>query len=726
MPGWVTRSRHASEPALTPDELHRLRWGLGGVLALVSAWGLFFLDLGGLALLPPVTVLVLVTLVWPSLPLRIPAWGWRLVFPGLILFVAADIVLNAEPLAALLRLNLLLIAVRACGQRRPREDLQLVVLCLFLVVISGVLTVAIGFVLHILLFTALALTYLLTITLSTTSQPEAAGATDWTRLPWTRLFGRLRRAVDWRIVVACGGLYLLVVAVASLLFIAMPRFQIENSLSFLQLKNKRSLSGFSDTVKLGDVTDIAQDTTVALRAELGDPAQVPALPYWRMVALDEYRDGTFKASRGLIRHDRHLPEQRELTGMGASAGAAVWTFYYEAGVSRFLPLTGAFGRMQLRDARALVENRRAATLALRDEPQTMFAYRVEGLALGGELADPELAGELRSGAEAAVRTGEFPQTLLAVPAGANNAAALDAILGEIRGGARLTAAEFSQRAIDWLGKRHRYSMRSKVPEGAEDVLVRWLHSDTPGHCELFAGGFALLARRAGFPVRVVIGFKGGAWNGFEQYYMVRNSDAHAWCEIYDERGCWVRVDPTPGASAEAAVAQAVGRRALEVDRGWPARLDALRMLWYRRIVNFDHGAQEEVGATLKTLTQNAGRALLAKLDNWGNAARDWLLRPWNFRRLASWGCVATLGAALAWAAWHWRYLWWLRWTRRGRGDPVRSEAGRWLRRFARAEMPEQAQPVVMQLERLRYGPATGRPAPLTVFLRAKRVWRKRR
>lgn len=723
MPGWDTRSRRASEPALTADELQRLRWGLGGALALLSAWGVFFFDLSGTTLLLPITALVVAVLLKPAWPGRVPAWGARLVVPGLVLFVAADVVLNFEPLAALVRVNLLLIAIRALGYRRPREDLQLVVLCLFLVVVAGVLTVSIGFVLHILLFTALALTYLLVITLSTTA--ESDGGAAWQTIHWGRLLRRLRRAVDWKIVAACSGLYLLVVAMASLLFIAMPRFQVENSLEFLQLQNRRSLSGFSDSVKFGDVTDIAQDTTTALRAELDDPTKVPALPYWRMVVLDEYRDGGFQTSRGLARRDHDLGETRELVGLREGAPPKpVWTFYFEAGVSRYLPLTGNFRVLQLREQRMLMANLASNTLALRMEPQSMFAYRVEGLDLSGELEDPGLAGALR--APPRRPSVDYPHTLLAVPAGEAEGAALTSVVVEITGGKALSAAEFARKAVEWLEQRHRYSMRSAVPPGGEDVLVRWLRSDAPGHCELFAGGFTLLARRAGFPVRVVVGFKGGAWNSFEQYYMVRNSDAHAWCELYDERGRWVRVDPTPGASAEAAAATASGvGRANEVDSSWTARFDALRMLWYRRIVNFDRGTQEELADTLKAATRRTGQALIEMTDRWGRAVRDWVFRPWNFQRFAKWGTVLVCGVVMIFAAWRWRYRWWLRWTRGGRGDPVRREAGRWLRRMAQAELADEAQPVVRQLERLRYGPTEGRPIPTAVFRLAKRAWRAR-
>ncbi len=718
------RSRRASDQALTADELHLLRWGLGGVLAMLSVWGTFFFDLSGSELLAPVTALLLAVLAWPQLPGRVPALAWRLVFPGLILFVAADIVLNAEPLAAMLRLNVLLIAVRAAGPRRAREDQQLVVLCLFLVVVAGVLSLAAGFALHILFFTALVLPYLLTITLSSAAGPETE-PDGWLQVGWRRLLGRLWRQTDWRVVGAATALYVLLVVMATVLFLVMPRFQIENSLGFLQLKNRRSFSGFSETVKLGEVTEIALDTSTALRAELSNPAQVPTLPYWRMVALDEYRDGSFRASRGVARLDQDLGLRRELFGRRKQAppGAPVWTFYLEAGVSRFLPLLGDFATMRLREVQGVKTNPAASTLALRAEPQSMFAYQVEGLDLAGVQVD----GDLRALLVAAVpgQVADYPLTLLEVPPGEANARVLDAIVAEVSSGGRPTAAEFVPKALDYLERHHRYSMTSALPKGAEDPLVRWLSGTTPGHCELFAGGFALVARRAGFPVRVITGFKGGAWNSFEQYYMVRNSDAHAWCELLDESGRWVRVDPTPGAGAEAAQAATRQGRAAEVDSSWTARLDALRMLWYRRIVNFDRKTQDEAVDAIKVGARRFSQALIAWVDRHGRALRDWVLRPWHFARIAGWAGAAVGGGVVVWLFWRWRQLWWLRWMRRGKLDPVRHEAGRWLRRLAGVELPEEDRPLWHDLQRLRYGPAQRRAGAPAIFRRAKRAWRAR-
>ena len=108
----------------------------------------------------------------------------------------------------------------------------------------------------------------------------------------------------------------------------------------------------------------------------------------------------------------------------------------------------------------------------------------------------------------------------------------------------------------------------------------------------------VLARLAGIPTRIVTGFQGGTWSGFENYYMVRNRDAHAWCEVYDESGVWFRVDPTPGSGRLGETASRQGL--LLVDTSWSAYFDSLRILWYRRIVNFDKDQQAEMASKFRT------------------------------------------------------------------------------------------------------------------------------
>ncbi len=65
-----------------------------------------------------------------------------------------------------------------------------------------------------------------------------------------------------------------------------------------------------------------------------------------------------------------------------------------------------------------------------------------------------------------------------------------------------------------------------------------------GFCEHIASSFVIALRAAGVPARIVTGYQGGELNGVDGYWTVRQSDAHAWAEVWQEGRGWVRVDPT--------------------------------------------------------------------------------------------------------------------------------------------------------------------------------------
>jgi hypothetical protein len=83
--------------------------------------------------------------------------------------------------------------------------------------------------------------------------------------------------------------------------------------------------------------------------------------------------------------------------------------------------------------------------------------------------------------------------------------------------------------------------------GVADPLARFLLEGAPGHCEYFATSLAVLARLQGIPSRVVAGFLQGEYSELHQTYLVRQSDAHSWVEIYFPGQGWVGFDPTPPA-----------------------------------------------------------------------------------------------------------------------------------------------------------------------------------
>jgi protein-glutamine gamma-glutamyltransferase len=127
-------------------------------------------------------------------------------------------------------------------------------------------------------------------------------------------------------------------------------------------------------------------------------------------------------------------------------------------------------------------------------------------------------------------------------------------------------------------------------ERVDDFLFR----TREGYCEHYSGAFAFLMRAAGVPTRVVTGFTGGTYLDGADYLLIRNSDAHAWNEVYIDKS-WIRVDPTsvlpferirgrrPGAAREdGALVNFLGMR------------DRIADWWNRTIVDFNAARQAEL------------------------------------------------------------------------------------------------------------------------------------
>ncbi|MES2693210.1 MAG: DUF3488 and transglutaminase-like domain-containing protein, partial [Verrucomicrobiota bacterium] len=682
-------------PQLTRDELLHLKWLLGGGLSLLGMGTVFYMDVEAWTLMTLAAVVTIATMVQPALPARVPRFVHVLAFPAIVAFFVGDLWFSGELLPAMVRLDVLLLLYRNISYRQRRDDLQVVVLGLFLVIVAGVLSVSLTFAVHLLIYTACALGLLLTITLTDSGEkaPASGGKPPAPKelMPaWVahadarRMLRRLCEVADWRVIGLGAVLFAGVVAVSALLFLAIPRFQLENSMFLDRFIAKKSKSGFSDSISFGDVTEIQQDTSVAMSVDVSDQSAVPAAPYWRMLTLDSYEAGVFKLSQG-FRAQEFERERSSVSLVGRAkprrGPLPRWTFFLESGVSRYMPLLGQFGRMQFRETQNFLHAPRLAVVMLREEPASMTAYQVDGFEMSASLPDPVFAKRW-SEREPDEAQGKTSLQAMLRMSGAEQIR-LKRVTTEIIGDAAVSAPEFARLTGEWLRKQHSYSLSPNVPKGEGDPLVKWLTSREPGHCELFAGSFVVLARAAGYPARVVTGFRGGTWNGYSNNFTIRNADAHAWAEIFDEQtGAWLRTDPLAAGDVEqSTAAQSETAMAARLDRSWRARFDSLRVFWYRRIVSFDQQSQMETLKAMKTATQNTGKQLREWLTEVVGDIKQWATSPWDMRRVTT--IAAIIVAALgAWRGWRdFGRGWWRRATRR-RGqehdDPVRREAGQWL------------------------------------------------
>lgn len=124
-----------------------------------------------------------------------------------------------------------------------------------------------------------------------------------------------------------------------------------------------------------------------------------------------------------------------------------------------------------------------------------------------------------------------------------------------------------------------------------------------GFCEHYASSFVFLMRAAGIPARVVTGYQGGEPNPMSDYMIVRQSDAHAWAEIWLDGDGWVRIDPTAAVSpsriemgiASALPAAELPPALMQLDAEWLMRmrlsLDLLNNNWNQWVLGYNQERQ---------------------------------------------------------------------------------------------------------------------------------------
>ncbi len=104
----------------------------------------------------------------------------------------------------------------------------------------------------------------------------------------------------------------------------------------------------------------------------------------------------------------------------------------------------------------------------------------------------------------------------------------------------------SKALIEHLMQRYNreFEYTLEPPRLAEHPVDEFLFDTKKGFCEHYAGSFVFLMRAAGIPARVVTGYQGGEVNPITRQLVVRQSEAHAWAEVWFDDLGWVRADPT--------------------------------------------------------------------------------------------------------------------------------------------------------------------------------------
>jgi len=108
---------------------------------------------------------------------------------------------------------------------------------------------------------------------------------------------------------------------------------------------------------------------------------------------------------------------------------------------------------------------------------------------------------------------------------------------------------FVNAVLQKLHEEEFYYTLEPPPLGSNPV-DRFLFDTRRGFCEHYASAFSVMMRSVGIPTRIVLGYHGGELNPMGGHLIVRQSDAHAWTEIWLDGLGWHRVDPTAAVAPE--------------------------------------------------------------------------------------------------------------------------------------------------------------------------------
>lgn len=364
------------------------------------------------------------------------------------------------------------------------------------------------------------------------------------------------------------------------LFVLFPR--VQGPLWGLPVDAFSGLTGLSDSMTPGSISQLSQSDAIAFRAKFTGEFEGRAPPqivlYWRGPVLSLFDGRTWKLGRVFV--SSRLP----YLPRGAAVNYAVtlephykpWLFAME------LPATIPAEGLIASDYQLLAKS--PVRVRLRYQ---MTSYP-----------------EIMAGVD------EAPAILreaLQLPALFNPRARALAEQWRAELGANDTG--IIRRMLDFY-RRQTFIYTLSPPLLGNHSVDEFLFDSKRGFCEHFSAGFVFMMRAAGIPARVVTGYQGGELNPIDGTLIVRQSDAHAWAEVWLKGRGWLRIDPT-AAVAPTRIELNLAR-ALPVGEARPLlarpefmwllqmryRWDALANVWNQWVLGYNPQRQRELLANL--------------------------------------------------------------------------------------------------------------------------------
>lgn len=425
-----------------------------------------------------------------------------------------------------LSILLIIISAKLVSPKKSRDILQIFLLNLLVVAAAAVARYGLEFALLVIIETFVSVTGLVFVYGS--SERQAIGiAQVWSLVRWSSL------------------ITLSLIPATILFYLILPR---PSGVLFAWGRGSIAKSGFSDRVTPGSVEQIKIDPSTAFRVKWLKGKQTQN-PLWRGIVYDIYYQGAWE---NRYRSAVDFPKK--------STEIVQYEILLEPTVSKYLPSLGLPAKILLKNPKPVLVS--GYTILIPEGIQRRTIYRLHSYPM------TDIPAELTPGYYLEIPK-EVKQQLAPL--------AKRLVRKTVFGSANAVAS--------FLKKGFSYNLSPGKTQG--DPVVHFLFSSKKGHCEYFASAMALLLRTIGIPTRIVGGYLGGDWNELGQYYLVKQSDAHTWVEVWIEERGWVTFDPTPGAPFK--------QRPPLVAKVFKF-IDFLRLKWYYWVIDYDIGRQMDLAS----------------------------------------------------------------------------------------------------------------------------------
>lgn len=534
-------------------------------------------------------------LMFVVVPLFYVGWQYRIIGFGAT---------GAAIVSVLAKLILLLTAVKLFQKKGERDWLFLYLMSFFEVLLSAGISISPLFFVSIILYLLVTLCAIITFEIRKTSKQVHEKFTSKKKVS-----GKEKLKVENNLIIRLPSmaviLLFLIIVVAVPLFFLLPR------VGGAGLGNNQgessSMTGFSDSVRLGEIGQLKQNDAIVFRARLENIKQNNLnTTRWRGVALDSFDNRNWSKS-----NDTRIVILQESGGFinartQNKESIVVQTVYLEPFDSQVLFALPRFLGVQEGSFQHISKDSNDG-LYFSGKSYDRLIYKA--------YSDTSMPSAERLRTDKIDYSENFRNRYLQLPEKFDDR--IKVFTAQITEN-RTNRYDKAKAVEQYLQNNFGYTLDLRV--GGDEPLADFLFNVKEGHCEYFASAMAMMLRTQGIATRVVNGFQQGEYNETAEVFVVKQKDAHSWVEVYfPETNAWIPFDPTPFAGQTSAGNYGGTFGSLT------KYLEALETYWIQYFVAFDNQEQRSLFSSVKSGFQD----YQTKSSGWLNQIQDKISDWWR-------------------------------------------------------------------------------------------------